>query len=53
MSVTNLIDDGNVTIVQGINGIRLFSESWVHQRKNNRSRQTSLDQSFEGKSSVK
>lgn len=32
MSFTNFIDDGNVTILQGINGIRLFEESWVTEK---------------------
>lgn len=32
MSITNLIQDGNLTIVQGISGIRFFEESWVSER---------------------
>ena len=32
MSFTNFIDDGNATILQGINGIRLFEESWVTEK---------------------
>lgn len=30
MSVTNFINEENVTIVQGIDGIRLCEESWMH-----------------------
>lgn len=29
MSVTNFINEENITIVQGINGIRLCEESWM------------------------
>ena len=29
MSVTNIIDDERVTIVQGVNGILLCQESWM------------------------
>lgn len=36
MSVTNIIDDPNVTIVQGVNGIRLCEEGWMTQRRNHR-----------------
>lgn len=31
MSFTNIITEGNVTIVQGVNGIRLCQESWMKQ----------------------
>ncbi|SUB88807.1 Uncharacterised protein [Porphyromonas macacae] len=33
MSVTNLIDDERVTIVQGVNGICLCRESWMMEKK--------------------
>lgn len=32
MSVTNIIDDEEVTIVQGVNGILLCRESWMSQK---------------------
>lgn len=32
MSITNLIDYDNITIVQGINGIRLCEETWMKER---------------------
>jgi len=32
MSVTSIIDDGKVTIVQGVNGILLCKESWMNKQ---------------------
>lgn len=32
MSITNLIDYDNITIVQGVNGIRLCEEAWMKER---------------------
>ena len=32
MSITNLIDYDNITIVQGVNGIRLCEETWMKER---------------------
>ena len=29
MSITTVIDEENVTIVQGINGIMLYKEEWM------------------------
>ncbi len=34
MSITNIVDDKGVTILQGVNGICLFEESWVKERQN-------------------
>ena len=33
MSITTVIDEENVTIVQGINGIMLFKEEWMKKKK--------------------
>ncbi len=32
MSITNVVDDKGLTILQGVNGIFLFQESWVTER---------------------
>ena len=29
MGIINFIDDGNLSIIQGVNGIKLFNESWM------------------------
>ena len=33
MSITTVIDEENVTLVQGINGIMLFKEEWMKKKK--------------------
>lgn len=33
MSVTKIIDEENITIVQGVNGILLYKEGRVDERK--------------------
>lgn len=33
MSITNIINNKNVTMIQGINGIRFCEESWAKQRR--------------------
>lgn len=38
MSFTNFIDDGNTTIVQAVNGIRFFEESWVCEKIHDRNK---------------
>ena len=37
MSITNFISDENMTIVQGTNGIRLFEENWVVEKRQKQS----------------
>lgn len=32
MSVTKIIDEENVTIVQGVNGILLYKEGWMKEK---------------------
>lgn len=32
MSITNFINEQDVTIIQGVNGIRLCEESWITGR---------------------
>ena len=32
MTITNIINDENMTIVQGVNGISLLEESWVMEK---------------------
>lgn len=32
MSFTNLIDYGSITMIQGVDGIRLCEESWMKSR---------------------
>lgn len=39
MSFTNYVEDGNVTIVQGVNGIRFIRESWVAEKINKERRE--------------
>ncbi len=33
MSVTNFINEENITMIQGVNGILLHQEGWVKQKK--------------------
>lgn len=33
MSITTVIDEENITIVQGINGILLYKEEWMKKKK--------------------
>lgn len=33
MSVTNCINEENITMIQGVDGILLHQESWMRQRK--------------------
>ena len=40
MSITTFIDEENVTIVQGINGIMLYKEEWM--KKKNKDKQLLL-----------
>lgn len=35
MSVTNIIDERNVTIIQGVDGICLCEESWMKKKSKN------------------
>lgn len=39
MSITNFISDENMTIVQGTNGIRLFEENWVVEKRQKQSKE--------------
>lgn len=32
MSVTKIIDEENITIVQGVNGILLYKEGWMKEK---------------------
>ena len=32
MSVTEIIDEENITIVQGVNGILLYKEVWMKEK---------------------
>ncbi|WP_257998830.1 hypothetical protein [Hoylesella buccalis] len=41
MSITTIIDEENITIVQGINGIMLYKEEWM--KKTNKDRQLLLE----------
>lgn len=40
MSITTIIDEENITIVQGINGIMLYKEEWM--KKTNKDKQLLL-----------
>ncbi len=33
MSITNIISNGEITLVQGVNGLFLCEESWAQSRK--------------------
>ena len=33
MSVTTIIDEENITLVQGVNGILLHKEGWMQEKK--------------------